>query len=366
LANWPYEPPEDRETAYDYVMNVPRDPISPPAAVLDAFGLAQPHCEQITSGHINRTWRLQQTSRPDIPGDLILQRVNRIFHPDVQHNIIEVTAHLRSHGIATIELIQTTEADAFTILDGDVWRLMTYIEGTTIERISSSVQATQAARVLGEFHTALRSFTGTLIHTRSSVHDFSLHLQRLDMALLRHTDHRYYDSITALGTQIVETAAGVRDFPPTRNVLVHGDPKISNVIFHNGNAVCLIDLDTLTTLPLEIEIADAMRSWCNAESEDSPNARFSADLFAAALEGYRDLTPEIAQILPDATAKMAAELAARFCTDALEETYFGWNSQRYASASEHNQARCRAQLALAADILAQRGDLSQIALAAAK
>jgi hypothetical protein len=119
-------------------------------------------------------------------------------------------------------------------------------------------------------------------------------------------------------------------------------------------------------MPIELEIGDALRSWCNVEAEDSLNARFSADVFAAACQGYGRLDRAVAEMLPDATAKIATELAARFCADALEESYFGWDAQRFRSASEHNQTRCRAQLTLAADILSQRSELRRIALAAAE
>ena len=154
----------------------------------------------------------------------------------------------------------------------------------------------------------------------------------------------------------------MRDHAPTRATVVHGDPKISNVIFNGDSAVCLIDLDTLNTMPLELEIGDALRSWGNTEAEDSPHAQCSIEYFTAACEGYAKIDAELAVVLPDTTAKIAVELAARFCADALTEHYFGWDAQRFESASAHNQARCEAQLRLAADVLEQRAELRRIAL----
>jgi Ser/Thr protein kinase RdoA (MazF antagonist) len=343
-------------------MNERTRPATPPAHVLAAYGLQQPAIEQITSGHINLTWRLRQDERDDVPTDLILQRVNPVFDPSVQNDIYAVTSHLRDVGIPTIQMIATLEGAAFLDTDDEVWRLTRFIEGETRERMENMQQAREAGRVLGAFHRGMRSYSGGLSHSRMNVHDFSLHLQRLDMALLRFTDHRSHAQVATLAAHIVETAAEIRDFPPTRNVFVHGDPKISNIIFDNDAAVCLIDLDTLTTMPIELEIADALRSWCNVEAEDSPNARFSREVFVAACEGYGGIDREIADILPDATAKIAVELAARFCTDALEERYFGWDDSRFETSSDHNQQRCQAQLTLAADILRQRSELHTAAL----
>jgi hypothetical protein len=38
------------------------------------------------------------------------------------------------------------------------------------------------------------------------------------------------------------------------------------------------------------------------------------------------------------------ELAARFCADALNESYFAWDPVRFPSRSEHNRVRAEGQL----------------------
>ena len=138
--------------------------------------------------------------------------------------------------------------------------------------------------------------------------------------------------------------------------------NLSAALSEFGKRVCLIDLDTLNLMPLELEIGDALRSWCNTEAEDSPQSRCSLEYFTAACEGYAHIDAELAVMLPDTAARIAIELASRFCADALSENYWRWDSQRFESASAHNQVRCEAQLQLAADILGQRADLRRIAL----
>jgi Ser/Thr protein kinase RdoA (MazF antagonist) len=340
------------------------EPANPPAAVLEAYALSGYACERITSGHINLTWKLTADSADTEASTLVLQRVNRIFAPEAHHDIVRVTDHLRRHGIETIELLPTRTGEPFLEHAGEIWRVTRFIEGATSERVRSAHEAREAGRVLGEFHRALGSFGDQLSHSRPNIHNLTAHLRHLETALEAHREHRHIGEIAPTAARIVEAAAEVRDFPPTQDVLVHGDPKISNVIFANDRAVCLIDLDTLTSMPVELEIADALRSWCNVEAEDSPAAACSAEFFAAACEGYGPIDRDIAAILPDATAQIAVELAARFCADALTESYFGWDRQRFESASAHNRLRCQAQLSLAADILGQRAELRRIALAA--
>jgi hypothetical protein len=69
------------------------------------------------------------------------------------------------------------------------------------------------------------------------------------------------------------------------------------------------------------------------------------------------LTPAEWSAIPLGALTISVELAARFCTDALRESYFGWNRTRYESASAHNQARTRGMLQLAAGIEAELGEL---------
>jgi hypothetical protein len=56
------------------------------------------------------------------------------------------------------------------------------------------------------------------------------------------------------------------------------------------------------------------------------------------------------------------ELAARFCVDAFDDSYFGWDPARFPSRRAHNLVRARGQLALALDVRAHRADALDIVL----
>ena len=150
--------------------------------------------------------------------------------------------------------------------------------------------------------------------------------------------------------------------------IVHGDLKISNILFDDDDeAVGLIDLDTMAISDLEVELGDALRSWCNATTEDAPDPQLRLEIFEAALLGYASHAGEHF----DETARRAAvrgleritlELAARFASDAIRECYFGWDSAVAASRGEHNLLRARNQLELARQVATQRAHLLRIAL----
>ena len=185
-------------------------------------------------------------------------------------------------------------------------------------------------------------------------------MRTLREALVEHRSHRHFDTIEPLAERVLEAAAALPPLPPSRDRIVHGDPKISNLVFAEDadRGLCLIDLDTLAHMPVALELGDALRSWCNPASEDAANARFVRPFFDAAILGYAQgsqgfLTPAEWSAIPGGALTITVELAARFCVDALRESYFGWNRARYESSSAHNQARTYGQLRLAEGIRAE-------------
>ena len=168
--------------------------------------------------------------------------------------------------------------------------------------------------------------------------------------------HPRYDVIAPIGNQILESA---NKLPKLNNIperVVHGDPKVGNIVFdQEGHAKALIDLDTLARMPIVLELGDAFRSWCNRAGENSASNRFDLLMFRASVRGYAQgsnftLNEQERQQIVTGTQTIMLELAARFCLDALQERYFGWDSTKYPSRSIHNQIRAEGQLSLAADL----------------
>jgi Ser/Thr protein kinase RdoA (MazF antagonist) len=250
---------------------------------------------------------------------------------------------------------------------GRVWRTLGYVDGVTHESAATPARAREAGRLLGAFHVALGDLEHRFENVRLGVHDTAKHLASLAAAVATRTAHPSHPAVAALATEIDALAAGLAPLPGAPDRIVHGDPKISNVVFEpeTGRAICLIDLDTLSRMPVALELGDALRSWCNPGAEDGAGAGFSTGLFAAAVEGYAAgagglLMPTEWGAIPLATLTISVELAARFCADALNESYFGWDAARYASASDHNQARTHAQLGIARAIRAAMPELEAI------
>jgi hypothetical protein len=69
--------------------------------------------------------------------------------------------------------------------------------------------------------------------------------------------------------------------------------------------------------------------------------------------------------LVDGVLAICRELAARFLADALRESYFGWNAERYATRGDHNLVRGVGQWRLAESVRSQRPALDAIVARAA-
>lgn len=300
----------------------------------------------IAQGLINQTYLVEgEGSR------YVLQRLNAIFDPAIHDNIAAVTRHLREQGLTTPELVPTDDGAHWVDAEG-CWRVLTFVEGRAHDRATSAAQLEAAGRLVGRFHAALDSLEHDFVGMRVGVHDTPAHLDRLRAAVDELGHHTLYDEVGPLAAEILAEAETLRALPPSEAQPCHGDLKLSNLLFVDEEAICLIDLDTLGPMALAHELGDAFRSWCNPQREDASGpARFEVDLMAAAWRGYarglsRQPTPEEREAASVGVEHVCLELAARFAADALRESYFGWDSQRYATRGHHNLVRARGQWSL--------------------
>ncbi|MBI2376964.1 MAG: phosphotransferase [Deltaproteobacteria bacterium] len=329
-------------------------------SILAAFGVRPDRVERVPTGLIHSTFKI--SSGRDA---WALQRVSSIFSPLVHEDIEAVTSHLESKGVATPRLRRTKDGQLWLARDDTndpgVYRMLTWIDGRNLERLSSRDEARAAAALLGRFHVALRDLSWTFRARRLGVHDTPRHLAVLEAAMSSHADHRLFGEVAPIAREIL---ASIRTLPPLAGLperIVHGDPKITNVLFDPAGpeAVAMVDLDTVAPMALPLELGDAFRSWCNPAGEDSRKVELDLDIFSAALGGYASSTRgvltdgEIEAVVP-AIGTILLELSARFAADALNESYFGWNPEKHATRGDHNLLRAAGQLALAKDFLAKR------------
>ena len=335
--------------------------------VLADYGLEPKTIARVPQGLINLTLDVVCTDGRRF----VLQRLHRVFGPEVNDNIASVAAHLRSHGLTTPDVVPACNGRRSVTRDDGLWRLLSFVPGRAFDALTTSPQAASAGALLGRFHAALVDFRGELRSERPPVHDLHRHLDKLTQVLDAYRSHPLRPAVDTAARAVRTMLDGITAFAVEPPRIVHGDPKISNVMFDEAGetARCLIDLDTLTRMPLAFELGDAMRSWCNPHGEDAAGACFERPLFEAAVTAYLEAArgfisaAECHAIVP-ATETIHCELAARFLADALEESYFAWDDGRFATRGEHNLARARGQLA-ACESLRRQGDSARRTIRAA-
>lgn len=304
------------------------------------------------AGLINHTWLVGEPTR------YVVQRVNPLFAPSVHDDIEAVTAHVEAQGLRTPRLVRTDGGALCAVAeDGAAWRVLTFVPGVTVHKMDGPPRAQAAGALVAQFHRAVDSLAWTYRHVRPGAHDTALHMQRLEGAVREGPALPVAEGILELWRQW----PGRLDLPLRH---AHGDLKLSNLRFDEaGRGLCLLDLDTLSLQPIDVELGDAWRSWCNPVGEDGTDTRLDLELLRAAVAGYRSvrsLTAEEGEGLILAVERISLELASRFCRDVVEDNYFGWNASRFPSRAAHNLHRAQGQLNLARSAHAQRAAIAAL------
>ena len=147
--------------------------------------------------------------------------------------------------------------------------------------------------------------------------------------------------------------------------VVHNDCKLNNVLFdeRTGEALCVIDLDTVMPGSVLADFGDLARTAACPAPEDEPDlarVRVDAQLYAALVRGYLAgtgslLEPVEIALLPLAGPLIALETGIRFLTDHLAgDVYFRIHRPG------HNLDRARVQLRLTEQLLAGAGEARRL------
>jgi len=319
------------------------------------------------AGHINASY-VVTTHRG---GRFFLQRLNRHVFPNLDA-LMENVARVTRHVGGPLRLVPTREGLACARDDqGDVWRLYGFIERAVARAMASAADAERAAGAFGAFQRALADLPGPRLHeTIPHFHDTPRRLESFECAVQRDSAGRAAEARKEiaqvqgrreLAAVLVKAAAS--GTVPER--IVHNDAKLANVLFDaaSGEALCVVDLDTVMPGLALFDFGDLVRSMATRAAEDerdTSRVRLEPELFESIARGYvaatrKLLTPAERELLVPAAQVIVFEQAVRFLIDHLE----GDRYYRIARPG-HNLDRCRTQLALLDALLAGERALEQI------
>jgi Ser/Thr protein kinase RdoA (MazF antagonist) len=331
---------------------------------------------QFGSGNVNDTFLVSTGSSKE--SRFILQRINRHVFPVprlITQNLRALTDHismrLKQNPVSgrrweIPRLLSTSDSsDHWIDPAGFFWRAISFIEDSrSFDTVPDAGHAAEVGFAIGLFHELVSDLPADrLADTLEGFHITPLYLLRYEKVLARFGVPSSTDA--GFCTDFIDKRKGLA--PVLENAkadgmlplrIIHGDPKVSNVMIdtRTGLAVSLVDLDTVKPGLVHYDIGDCLRSSCNPLGED-PGApdrvHFEPELCQALLQGYFSvaksfLTQYDYELIYDSIRLIAYELGVRFFTDYLEgNVYFK------AKDPEHNLRRALVQFRLTASIESQ-------------
>ncbi len=328
------------------------------------------NAEELTSGNINATYRLEYAREDGTVGQYVLQRINTAAFKnpaELMSNIQLVTDHITASMTRQklncdrriLEFIPTKQGGYLhRDENGGCWRAYKFIDGVTAyNSIRDPMHFYEAGRGFGEFQKFLFDFPADKL--AATIPDF------------HHTTKRFYAFVAAVAEDRAGRAASIEreiDFFFDRRKLMnriialteagvlpervtHNDTKLNNVLIDNetGKALCVIDLDTVMPGSILYDYGDAIRYGACTAAEDEPDlSKIGVDmnLFRLFTDGFvseiaNTITVDEIRNLPLGVLVITCELAMRFLTDYLNgDEYFKVQHP------EHNLVRAHAQMKL--------------------
>jgi Ser/Thr protein kinase RdoA (MazF antagonist) len=334
------------------------------------------------SGNINDTFLVTLDSPAE--KHFVLQRINtQVFRQPqlIMQNMRTFTQHVQNRlqqtpldrrwEVPHVLLTQDGQ-DHYTDSNGLFWRSLSFIEGSeSFDIMQNTAQAQEVGYALGMFHNLISDLPPEhLADTLEGFHITPLYLRHYEDVLAKTTPRQspevnyclQFVSDRKAWAQVLENAKSQGKLPLR---LMHGDPKINNVMFDTAThkAVSVVDLDTVKPGLVHYDIGDCLRSGCNPageETEEWESIYFDTYLCQGTLQGYLSvakafLTEDEYAYIYDAIRLITFELGLRFFAD-----YLAGNVYFKVKHSEHNLARALVQFKLTESIESQETTIRKI------
>ena len=336
------------------------------------------------NGNINKTFLVTLDSKGE--KHFILQCINtQVFRqPElVIHNMRICTEHIsqrlqhvplgagRRWEVPSVLLTQDSR-DFYLDLDASFWRAISFIEGSqSFDIIKDTDFAREVGYALGIFHTLLSDLPpDRLSDTLKGFHITPRYLHHYEEVLAKYNAGKSPEKNYCLQfisrrfawAHVLEDARaqGRLHLRP-----IHGDPKVNNIMIDiaTGQAISIVDLDTVKPGLIHYDIGDCLRSGCNTLGEETgqwEKVHFDPDLCRAILQGYLSMAKEFLTendffYIYDSIRLIAFELGLRFFTDYLKgNVYFKVRHP------EHNLDRALVQFKLTESIESQERAIRSI------
>lgn len=329
-------------------------------------------------GHINDTYLVTCKK-----SKYVIQRINHLIFKkpwEVMENIINICDHLKSKVMLyggnpdreTLTFITAKDGTYLAKVDGNYYRAYNFVDDAiTYQTIENPAHFYSAGKAYGKFQNMLSDFGADRLH--ETIENF------------HNTEDRFFKFQTAVSEnkagrkdQVKEEIDFVIKRQDKYGVIVdllkenkiplrvtHNDTKLNNVLMDGktGEAICVIDLDTVMPSTLLCDFGDAIRFGTNTADEDEKDlskVNFDINLFEQFAKGFLEemkdsITKTEVEYLPFSAILLTLECGIRFLTDHLDgDVYFKTHREN------HNLDRARTQFKLAFEMEKKEQEMKEI------
>jgi len=270
-------------------------------SIFDQYGWGNATAIPLTQGLINQTFEVDS-----VQGDFILQNINTLVFKDtyaIDHNIRSIGQYYNSNQpnqLCTF-LVPTLKGETLIELEGKHYRAFKKINGIALDVLTNASQAKAAANQFGQFTASLIEFPiAQLKVTIPQFHDLVLRYHQFEQALIHGDANRIGQAKEAIlflksHQDYVKQWQYFTGHQDAHLRVTHHDTKISNVLFKDDAAICVIDLDTTMPGYFISDIGDMCRTYLcpvNEACQDLNLIKVLPERWTAIQEGYLEAMGE--------------------------------------------------------------------------
>ena len=242
------------------------------------------------NGNINDTYLVSVD--PQGQDKFILQRINthiftrpkliienlRAFAAHVEH---KMSRENNGHRRWAVPHIRSTRQGADYHIDekGSFWRAIRFVNHSrSYDTVQSANHARETGYGLGRFQSLVSDLSTNNMHdTLIGYHIMPHYLHQYDKVMARgpqgidSAETRYCHRMMAERRDWANVLEDAKETGTLPLRIIHGDPKINNIMISDetGQAVSVIDLDTVKPGLVHYDIGDCLRSSCNPLGEET-------------------------------------------------------------------------------------------------
>ena len=301
-------------------------------SIFDQYGWGNATAIPLKQGLINETFEVHS-----VQGDFILQNINTQIFKDpfaIDHNIKAIGQYYNTNQPDQLftHLVPNLVGETLIKWEGKHYRAFKKIDGIALDVLTTASQAKAAANQFGLFTASLIEFPiAQLKVTIPQFHNLALRYHQFEQALIHGDVNRITQAKEAIlflqsHQAYVKQWLHFTGHHDAHLRVTHHDTKISNVLFKEDAAICVIDLDTTMPGYFISDIGDMCRTYLcpvNEACEDLNLIKVLPERWTAIQEGYLEAMGEfLTNFEKDYFAFSGQSIiymqALRFLTDFLE------------------------------------------------